>query len=226
MFHIVEVEDVVGIPPSMLGSDLNMVLKDILNEDKIGKIDKEVGVVLGVVKINNTGSAKVIPGDSFAYVDVAYSLLSFKPDLQNVYEGQIKEVAEFGAFMGLGPFDALIHVSQLMNDFVSFDPKNKHFVGKESNNILAKGDSVFSRVVTVSYKGNSVQSKIGLTMRQGGLGKLEWFEPAIAKGASAKTIEKKQGLHSSSLNKEETRNEKKKLEEVKEKKVKEKKVKK
>jgi DNA-directed RNA polymerase subunit E' len=176
MFYVIEVEDVVGIPPSTFGSDLNLVLKGLLNDEKIGKVDKDIGVVLGVVKINKTGSAKIIPGDSYAYVDVDYSLLSFRPDLQNVYEGQIKEVAEFGAFMGLGPFDALIHVSQLMNDFVSFDAKNKNFVGKESNSILSKGDNVFARVVSVSYKANSVQSKIGLTMRQSGLGKAEWIE--------------------------------------------------
>jgi len=176
MFYIVNVEDVVGIPSQMFGSDLNVVLKDLLNEEKIGKVDKDVGVVLGVTKINSTGHAKVVPGDSAAYVDVNYSLLSFRPDLQAVYEGKIKEVAEFGAFMGLGPFDALIHVSQLMNDFVSFDQKNKQFVGKESNNTLGIGDSVYARVVSVSYKGNAVQSKIGLTMRQSGLGKSGWSE--------------------------------------------------
>jgi DNA-directed RNA polymerase subunit E' len=187
MFYVIDVEDVVGIPPSTFGADLNVVLKGLLNEEKIGKVDKDIGVVLGVVKVNKTGHAKVIPGDSNAYVDVEYSLLSFKPDLQNVYEGQIKEVAEFGAFMGLGPFDALIHVSQLMNDFVSFDDKNKHFIGKESNNILAKGDNVFARVVSVSYKANAVQSKIGLTMRQSGLGKSDWIE----KQQSNSSLEKK-----------------------------------
>lgn len=187
MFYIIDVEDVVGIPPSMFGADLNLVLKDLLNEEKIGKVDKDVGVVLGVTKVNKTGNAKIIPGDSYAYVDVGYSILSFKPDLQNVYEGQIKEIAEFGAFMGLGPFDALIHVSQLMNDFVSFDAKNKTFVGKESNNILGKGDVVFARVVSVSYKGNAVQSKIGLTMRQNGLGKLDWVE----KGMPVKEVKEK-----------------------------------
>ncbi len=191
MFYVVEVEDVVGIPPHMFGADLDVVLKDLLNEEKIGKVDKDVGVVLGVVKVNKTGSAKIIPGDSFAYVDVDYSLLSFKPDLQNVYEGQIKEVAEFGAFMGLGPFDALIHVSQLMNDFVSFDAKNRNFVGKESNNTLGVGDNVYARVVSVSYKANSVQSKIGLTMRQQGLGKSEWVDKDSSAATGKKKSEKK-----------------------------------
>ena len=191
MFYVIDVEDVVGIPPHMFGANLSVVLKDLLNEEKIGKVDKDIGVVLGVTKVNKTGNAKVIPGDSYAYVDVEYSLLSFRPDLQNVYEGQIKEVAEFGAFMGLGPFDALIHVSQLMNDFVSFDAKNKNFVGKESNNILGINDNVCARIVSVSYKANSVQSKIGLTMRQNGLGKFEWLEKEQQNSLYKKKSEKK-----------------------------------
>lgn len=176
MFYVVDVEDVVGITPSLFDADLTLVLKDILNDEKVGKIDKDIGVVLGVIDVNKTGSAKVVPGDSSAYVDVGYSLLAFKPDLQNVYKGRIKEVAEFGAFMGLGPFDALIHVSQLMNDFVNFDAKNRNFVGKEYGDLLTVGDDVLARVVSVSLKSNSVQSKIGLTMRQSGLGKSEWVE--------------------------------------------------
>jgi DNA-directed RNA polymerase subunit E' len=176
MFQLVNIEDFVGIPPYMLDSDLNESIKNILNEEKIGLVDKDFGVVLGVVDILKTDHTKVLPGDSNAYVNVEYSLLTFKPDLQNVYEGYVKEVAEFGVFMDLGPFDALIHVSQLMNDFVSFDPKNKNFVGKESNHVLGKGDLIYARVVSVSYKNNAVQTKIGLTMRQSGLGKMEWIE--------------------------------------------------
>jgi DNA-directed RNA polymerase subunit E' len=175
MFQVVTIEDFVGIPPYMLDSDLNESIKNIINEEKIGLVDKDFGVVLGVVDVLKTDHTKVLPGDSNAYVNVEYSILTFKPDLQNVYEGYVKEVAEFGAFMDLGPFDALIHVSQLMNDFVSFDPKNKNFVGKETNNVLGKGDLIYARIVSVSYKNNAVQTKIGLTMRQNGLGKIDWI---------------------------------------------------
>ncbi len=187
MFQLVNIEDFVGIPPYMLDSDLNESIKNILNEEKIGLVDKDFGVVLGVVDILKTDHTKVLPGDSNAYVNVEYSLLTFKPDLQNVYEGYVKEVAEFGAFMDLGPFDALIHVSQLMNDFVSFDPKNKNFVGKESNHVLGKGDLIYARVVSVSYKNNAVQTKIGLTMRQSGLGKMEWIEKENSKSELSET---------------------------------------
>lgn len=179
MFYLAEIEDVVGIPPKMFNADLDIALKDAINEDKIGRIDKDLGVILGVVKINKTGSAKVLMGDSSAYVDVEYSLLCFKPEVHAVYEGQIKEVAEFGAFVNVGPFDALIHVSQLMDDFVNFDPNTLSFSGKESQRTLAKGDVVLSKLVTVSYKNNTAQTKIGMTMRQSGLGKPEWWDNSI-----------------------------------------------
>ena len=55
---------------------------------------------------------KVLPGDSNAYVNVEYSILTFKPICKMFMKDMLKEVAEFGVFMDLGPFDALIHVSQ------------------------------------------------------------------------------------------------------------------
>ncbi len=200
MFYLAEIEDVVGIPPKMFNADLDVALKEAINEDKIGRIDKELGVILGVVKINKTGSAKVLMGDSSAYVDVEYSLLCFKPEVHSIYEGQIKEVAEFGVFVTTGPFDALIHVSQLMDDFVNFDPNSMQFTGKESNHTLAKGDVVISKLVTVSYKNNTAQTKIGMTMRQSGLGKQEWWDNTVpklekkkeVKEAKEKKLEKKE----------------------------------
>ncbi len=196
MFYLAEIEDVVGIPPKMFNADLDLALKEAINEDKIGRIDKELGVILGVVKINKTGSAKVLMGDSSAYVDVEYSLLCFKPEVQSIYEGQIKEVAEFGAFVTTGPFDALVHVSQLMDDFVNFDPNSMQFTGKESNHTLAKGDVVLSKLVTVSYKNNTAQTKIGMTMRQSGLGKQEWWDNTAKSNVlikDKKAVEKKEG---------------------------------
>ena len=50
-------------------------------------------------------------------------------------------------------------------------------MGKESGRYLAVGDVVKARIVSVDLNEKNPQdSKIGLTMRQPGLGKLEWLE--------------------------------------------------
>jgi len=95
------------------------------------------------------------------------------------------EVAEFGAFVCLGPLDGLLHVSQITDEYISYDEKNARLVGKESGRSLAVGDSVRARIVAVSLNEHEPrESKIGLTMRQTALGKLEWLEEKRKKEGS------------------------------------------
>jgi len=68
----------------------------------------------------------------------------------------------------------MIHVSQTMDDFVSFS-KEKTLTGKESKKVLKVGDKLRARIIAVSFK-DIANPKLGLTMRQPNLGKLEWIE--------------------------------------------------
>ena len=61
-----------------------------------------------------------------------------------------------------------------MDDFVSFS-KEKTLSGKESKKTLKVNDVCRARIIAVSFK-DPLNPKLGLTMRQPGLGKLEWIE--------------------------------------------------
>jgi DNA-directed RNA polymerase subunit E' len=87
--------------------------------------------------------------------------------------GSIKDIADFGAFINLGPIDGMIHVSQAMNDFVTAT-KEKTLQGKDTGRSLKVGDLCLARMVAVSYKDKS-NPKFGLTMRQDGLGREDWI---------------------------------------------------
>ena len=61
--------------------------------------------------------------------------------------------------------------------------------GKSSGRTLKSNDLCLARVVAISHKGE--EPKIGLTMRQPGLGKLEWIKEDKAKrDADAKKLAK------------------------------------
>jgi DNA-directed RNA polymerase subunit E' len=60
-----------------------------------------------------------------------------------------------------------------MEDYVSLS-KTGTLAGKTSKRNLGKGDDCVARIVAISYKSDT--PKIGLTMRQPGLGKLQWLE--------------------------------------------------
>ncbi len=103
-------------------------------------------------------------------------MLVFYPGIQEVVEGEVVEIADFGAFVRIGPIDALLHVSQLMDDFISYDEKQGVLLGKETKRKLTSGDQVRVRITAVSLGRVGSSGKIGVTARQPFLGKLDWID--------------------------------------------------
>ncbi|MFA0833550.1 DNA-directed RNA polymerase [Methanobacterium formicicum] len=172
-----KIEDTVRIPPSRFEEPLNEVAIEIINESYVGKIDKKMGLMVTVKDIEEIGVGKVIMGDGAAYHEVVFNALFFKPELHEIVEGEVIEVTEFGAFIRIGPMDGLVHVSQVTDDYINYDGKRGALIGKESKKSLEEGNKVRARIVALSLKGkSSKETKIGLTMRQPNLGRVEWIE--------------------------------------------------
>lgn len=183
-------EDKVRVPPDRLGEDLNTVILSVLQEQLEGSIDKEVGIFIAVNKVLDVGEGDLIPGDGAVYYDVTFEALVLRLALQEVIEGEVVETTSFGAFVSLGPIDAMLHVSQISDDFINYDEKNGRLVCQESRRQIGVGDGLRARVVSLSLSEREPrESKIGLTMRQAGLGTEVWlkeeFEKEIASHGSA-----------------------------------------
>ena len=174
MFYKVELRDHIRIPPNLFSLPLEeAVIKRIKNKYS-GYISKDLGIVIDVPGVKEIGEGVIIPGDGASYYDVSFELLAFKPEMQEVVVGKIKDIAEFGAFINIGPIDGMIHISQTMDDFVSFS-KDKTLAGKESKRVLKVNDVCRARIIAVSFK-DMLNPKLGLTMRQQGLGRLDWIK--------------------------------------------------
>lgn len=179
MYWLTEVEDTVRIPPEKLSEDPDEVVKELVWQTFEGRLSKERGFLVLATAVEREGPGRVIHGDGGIYQRVKFKALTFKPEVGEVVEGSVCEVAEFGAFIRFGPLDGLLHMSQIMNDYLNVDLGNQRLVGKETQRSLALGDLVRARLVTVSLNEVSPrESRIGLTMRQPGLGKFDWLEEA------------------------------------------------
>jgi DNA-directed RNA polymerase subunit E' len=176
MYNIKTIEDRVRVPPSMFGSKLPDAVLAILRERYEGRIYREFGMVLSVNNPVITSEGIVIPGDSGAYYNVECDALTFLPLVNEVFRAEIKEVVEFGAFASIGPFQGLLHVSQIDKEKFYYDKKTKSLGSKALKRNVRKGDEVLVKVSTVSLKSTSSDTKIGLTMRPEGLGKPDWVE--------------------------------------------------
>lgn len=175
MFYKLQVQDHIRVSPRLLGGDVLKSVMTAIRSKYEGFIDDELGVVIDVAEVKNVGEGVIIPGDGASYFESVFELVSFRPELQEVVSGRIRDIADFGAFMSLGPLDGMIHISQTMDDFVSF-AKDKVLQGRDGKRSLKIGDACRARIIAVSFK-DVTNPKIGLTMRQPGLGKVEWLLP-------------------------------------------------
>jgi DNA-directed RNA polymerase subunit E' len=173
MFYITEIEEHIRVEPKLFGLSTQEAVEKQLQETYAQYHDREMGEVVGVLEVLEVGEGIIIPGDGAAYYKSTFKLLVWKPEMHELVHGIITEITNFGAFMNLGVMQGMIHISQTMDDYVSFSKTNT-LVGKSSKRSLKKGDTCLARVVAISYKGD--EPKLGLTMRQPGLGKLEWIK--------------------------------------------------
>lgn len=174
MFYKIELKDYIRVPPMYFELEVKDAVLKAVKLKYDGFTNAALGFVIDVVNVKDIGEGVIIPGDGASYYETVFEIIAFKPELQEVVVGNIKDIADFGAFLTLGPVDGMIHISQTMDDFVSF-AKEKVLTGRDSKKVLKIGDRCRARIIAVSFK-DITNPKIGLTMRQPGLGKIEWLE--------------------------------------------------
>ena len=179
MYYLDHRRDVVRIPPERLGPELESVLTELAQQQFEGKLVDGQSLAVTIRDVRPIGEGHIIHGDGGVYQEVEYQALLFRPEIQEVVEGSVVEIRKFGAFVRFGPLDGLLHVSQIMDDRVNIDEHNQRLVGIESKKDLKVGYKVRARVVSLSLSEISPRdSRIGLTMRQPALGRLEWIQEA------------------------------------------------
>ncbi|MFH1056641.1 MAG: DNA-directed RNA polymerase [Candidatus Micrarchaeota archaeon] len=187
MYELVTVEQTVRIPPSLFGLKMEDAALTIIRDQIERTVSKELGgVVVSAHDAKIKSPGRVLQGDGAAYFDVEFSALVYKPEVNEVVDGEVSEIVEFGAFVRIGPIDGLIHVSQIANDFFSFDKKNGYLIGRETKKTVKKGDKLRAKIATVSLKDTISSSKIALTSRPEGLGEKKGGKERERKGRGRK----------------------------------------
>jgi DNA-directed RNA polymerase subunit E' len=182
MYRLMKLVDTVRIPPTLLGEEMMPTIKNALREKLEGQVDKKLGSLVAIYNIDEIGEGHILVGDGAVYYDVTFEAIMFYPELQEIIEGEVVETVGFGVFVGIGPMDGLLHVSQITDDFISYDAKNARLVTKNGGKSITEGDHVRARIIAVSINEREPkESKIGLTMRQTALGRLQWLEEARRK---------------------------------------------
>lgn len=184
-------EGIASIAPEGISGELDEIIINQLSKEYEGTIDKNIGLIIAVTELIEHDIGEIIPGDPNVFFKVKFSVITYLPKLHEIVNGVVTQATDFGAFLKIGPVEGLCHVSQVMDDFNSYNGELPGFMGKESKQTLVIEDLVLTRIANVSLKGTVADTKIGLTMRQFGLGKPEWQTSSEKKEKKSVKKEKK-----------------------------------
>lgn len=179
--------DVVRIPPSKLTNSLKLTAIGILKEKYESMVNAELGYVILIIDAEANSTGKVIAGDGATYHKVNFTALTFYPKLHEVVEGEVVEITDFGAFVRIGPTDALLHLSQITDDYLKSDVKQGIILSNQSEKTLRIGSRIRARITAISLGKSTSMGKIGITCRQPFLGALDWIEREIKRAQETRT---------------------------------------
>ncbi len=183
MFSISTLVDVVRIPPSLFGTTLKKAAINILKEKYESMINAELGYIIMILDAKVDEMGKMIAGDGGTFHKVQFEALTFYPKLQEIVQGEIVDITDFGAFVRIGPTDALLHLSQVMDDYLKSDVKSGMILANQSGRTLKVGSTLRARITAVSLGKAAAMGKIGITCRQPFLGADDWIAEEIKKSS-------------------------------------------
>jgi DNA-directed RNA polymerase subunit E' len=186
LFSISTLVDVVRIPPSLFGTTLKKAGVNILKEKYESMINADLGYIIMILDAKVDEMGKMIAGDGGTFHKVEFEALTFYPKLQEIVQGEIVDITDFGAFVRIGPTDALLHLSQVMDDYLKSDVKSGMILANQSGRTLKVGSTLRARITAVSLGKAAAMGKIGITCRQPFLGADDWIVEEIKKAGGGK----------------------------------------
>ena len=182
---VVKTRDYIRIPPTKLNKSLEeAALEEFkakyegalisLETDRRENISN-TGIAIAVLNIDVNPVGVLIAGDGASYHRAEADILVYIPFINEIVEGEVVSVTRSGLYINLGVIDGFIHINQVSDERVAFDPARGSLVLEESRRHVERGDVVRARIyATGLMPGKGI--RIHMTMRQPGLGKLAWIE--------------------------------------------------
>ena len=181
MFQIINAEDVVRVEPMDFSESLNKMAEKMLKIKYESTLSPEFGYIVLIINVKADKVGKILPSDGATYHSVHFKILTYLPKLQEVVEGEVVEITDFGAFIRIGPTDALLHLSQITDEYLNSDVRQGLITAQQSSRTISVGTRMRVRVTALSLARGSSMGKIGVTCRQPFLGATDWIEEDLKK---------------------------------------------
>ncbi|XP_067127811.1 DNA-directed RNA polymerase III subunit RPC8 [Centruroides vittatus] len=196
MFVLAEMKDTVRIPPWLFHLEQNIAIEKELNRKLANKVMMNVGLCIALFDITKLEESYIFPGDGASHTRVHFRYIVFRPFLDEILVGKIKNCSQDGVHVSLGffddiliPADSLQHPSQFDEveqvwfwEYESEDNKHKLFMDPGEQIRFRVVDETFVDTSPSGPDMNEVEEKekripysLTGTIAESGLGLLAWW---------------------------------------------------
>uniref|UniRef100_A0A7J3QCU5 DNA-directed RNA polymerase subunit Rpo7 n=1 Tax=Ignisphaera aggregans TaxID=334771 RepID=A0A7J3QCU5_9CREN len=175
MFRIYRLRDIVRIDPAKIDKVLEETAFEEIRKKYEGLRDKNLGIVIAITNIKVDPMGIIPLGDGAPHYRVEFDALTYVPIINEIIEGPVEVLGRMGLTVRIGPIEGFIHISQVADDEVSYDPARNMVICKNSKRFISQGDIVRARITSISLGSSQRPPRVSMTMRQPYLGKIEWI---------------------------------------------------
>jgi len=175
LFRIYRLRDIVRIDPAKIDKVLEETAFEEIRKKYEGLRDKNLGIVIAITNIKVDPMGIIPLGDGAPHYRVEFDALTYVPIINEIIEGPVEVLGRMGLTVRIGPIEGFIHISQVADDEVSYDPARNMVICKNSKRFISQGDIVRARITSISLGSPQRPPRVSMTMRQPYLGKIEWI---------------------------------------------------
>jgi len=108
MFVLSEMKDVVQVKPFNFVHNLKSSLEFGLNKKFANKVVHNVGLCISLFDIIEIGDSYILPGNGASHTPVTFRFIVFRPFIDEILTGKIKQCTREGVYVSLGFFDDIL----------------------------------------------------------------------------------------------------------------------
>lgn len=108
MFVLAEFKDVIRTPPAVFNKKLQVSVTDDLNGKLANKVVPDVGLCIALFDIQSMEDSYIFPGDGAAHTKVEFRYVVFRPFIDEIIVGKIRNCTKDGVHVTLGFFDDIV----------------------------------------------------------------------------------------------------------------------
>jgi len=128
MFVLTELCDTVAILPRHFNINLNEAIDFALNKKFANKIVHNVGLCIALWDVTKVDDSFIFPGDGSSHTRVAFRFVVFRPYMDEILIGKIRNCCKEGVYVSMGFFDDVFLPADQLRTPSRFDEANQLWI--------------------------------------------------------------------------------------------------